>query len=48
MISWDVSPPWKGGAGGGSAEGGRNSESARSLTALAYPPLTPPLQGGEK
>jgi uroporphyrin-III C-methyltransferase / precorrin-2 dehydrogenase / sirohydrochlorin ferrochelatase len=42
------SPPWKGGAGGGSAAGGRNSDSEESLATLAYPPLAPPFQGGEK
>jgi hypothetical protein len=32
------SPPWKGGAGGGSAEGGRNSESAKvSLRSPTHP-----------
>ncbi|HEX8626382.1 MAG TPA: L-threonylcarbamoyladenylate synthase [Allosphingosinicella sp.] len=40
-----LTPPWKGGAGGGSAEGGRHSESAESLATLAYPP--PPLPSRE-
>src|SRR5687767_1794474 len=43
-----LSPPCKGGAGGGSAEGGRTSDSAGSLAALAYPPLAPPFQGGDE
>src|SRR5688572_18069748 len=43
-----ASPPCKGGAGGGSAEGGRNSGSAGSLASLAYPPLAPPFQGGDQ
>jgi phage terminase large subunit-like protein len=43
-----VDPPLPGreGAGGGSAEGGRNSESASSLAPLAYPSPAPPFQGG--
>ncbi|WP_259466873.1 bifunctional precorrin-2 dehydrogenase/sirohydrochlorin ferrochelatase [Sphingomonas sp. PP-CE-3A-406] len=36
------SPPWKGGAGGGSAA------DARADSQLAYPPPTPPFQGGEQ
>jgi phage terminase large subunit-like protein len=39
--------PGREGPGGGSAEGGRNSESEGSLATLAYPPPSPPFQGGE-
>jgi L-threonylcarbamoyladenylate synthase len=44
-IEAALSPPWKGGAGGGSAEGGRNSEAARLANARTHPQPLPSREG---
>jgi L-threonylcarbamoyladenylate synthase len=44
-IEAALPPPWKGGVGGGSAEGGRNSEAERLADARTHPQPLPSREG---